>query len=239
LRKNACQPASRDAKRRLRMDRCAPFFIINKLFRSIFVNKQIIKSCGLSLVVSSILLFVIWFIHIGIFYKEIISSNYIDIFRTQTWIIMNSIILFIILIITYGIFGIYLIIYKKTLVFGLISFVIFLIGFVLFISNHFYETYLWPVIANESKEAFIILQNDKLLGAVYNISTFIWFIGILLFSINMLISKEFPKYLIVLWFIGGSMFGLGLGIYLRTIGLIPFLISMFFIGIKVLKKDLS
>ena len=178
-----------------------------------------------------------WFLNLFLMRSDLFTGNN-HMFVTETWVIFGTILLIIMFVLIFDVFSIYQFIDNKSSKLGVISLFIFVIGIILFIANHFYEIFIWPVIIKHSETLFDTLMNDHILSVAYFSCTLIWFIGNTLFSLYMAMSKRFSLVSVLLWFVGGGMFGLGIGVLFRSIGLLLFSISIFIIGLRMHKRKI-
>jgi len=204
-------------------------------------KESITNVFSIMLVISGIL-FIIWWILLGI--SQMLGSSggsLSQLVQSPSWIPINIIGLIASLLLVMGLMRI-LFGEKSSLgMFGFLGFIICILGVVLFTSLQFDETFVWPLLATYADSLLEIngpmFTNPGFLS-VYIIMGILFAFGFIFIAVQSLRRNIFPRIPSILMLIGAPIFGGGLYVPLmvRTIGLILLGISFIWVGFFKLKR---
>ncbi len=140
-----------------------------------------------------------------------------------------------------GIMGLYLPFAEKVGKLGLIGFLLSSIGVILYGCMQFDETFTWPILA---VKAPALLESSGLMSNASYMSIFILMgviraIGLILFGIAHWRARVFPRWTVLFFTLGSVLFGIGMAIPIRTIGLILWVIGWARMGNLLWQKKTS
>lgn len=102
-----------------------------------------------------------------------------------------------------------------------------------------WEIFVYPVLVSDSSFISIIrdevLIADPMVSTFFTIFTIIIFIGVVLFSIALLRTKEFSKVAVVLFLTGAILYAIG-GIFIGIIGVVMLGAGSFILGMNFIKS---
>ena len=203
-------------------------------------KESITNVFSLMLVISGIL-FIIWWILLGI--SQMLGSSggsLSQLVQSPSWVPINIIGLIASLLLVMGLMSI-LFGEKSSLgKFGFLGFIICIIGVVLFTSLQFDETFVWPLLAAYADSLLEI--NGPMFAnpgfvSVYIIMGILFALGFIFIAFQSLSRNIFPRIPSIFMIIGAPIFGGGLYVPLmvRTIGLILLGGSFIWVGFFKLK----
>ena len=187
------------------------------------LQRNLMLTCGAALVAGGVLLALGWFAIPVVAWDAITSEDYIRMVLNPYWVAINTAILLAQFLLLIGVVGLYLAQASETGRWGLVGFVSLLVGMAAYASIQFFETYLWPVIARDAPVLFAtvgIPMEDPVLRAVFLLSGLPWGIGFLLLGITTMRSAALPRWAGIAFLVGGLLFGLGIAIPLRSLGVL-------------------
>lgn len=204
-------------------------------------TEQIIRITLLFNLSGAIGLLVWWFL-MPVFLPLTDSANDFQVLiLDKDWIFINMIGLIATLLVTLGFPGFYLAAFKDLNRLGFTGLVLASTGLILFTGIQYYETLLWPAAAQVDSE-LLKVEGELVSGnpGVFTgllISGLLLALGFILFGISALRSGYFPR--IPVWFliIGAPVFGNGVLLPVRTLGLLLFCTGFIWLAILLLKKN--
>ena len=198
------------------------------------VNKKLIQIGGILSILTGVLM-TVWWVLMGILLPQSAAKDNFDvIINHANWIPINIIGFAGALAWSISFFMIFLINSNKLKIRGIVGFIIGEIGIIWFTCIQYYETFIWPVIGkydpNMIKIDGALVFGDSTLIIPLILSGLFLGIGYVLICIEFLKENIFPKKVIWMLLIGVLVFGNGLIIGIRTIGLLLLVIALFQIG---------
>jgi hypothetical protein len=160
----------------------------------------------------------------------------------HNWIWISSISLFGVILMIFGFTAAYARMYHKVGISGFIGFLLVIIAYIFQAAKITWEIFIYPVLAENSSSIFLL--RDRVLFVSPLVVLFKWlslisiFVGVILFCISLIRSKEFPKLSGYLVFCGAILYGIGpmIHIYLAVIGVVILSLGCFFIGYRMLSQ---
>ena len=117
------------------------------------------------------------------------------------------------------------------------------IGAALFTAIQYYETFIWPVVARTNPELLKIdgalVFGSRLVLAPLLFSGVILGIGYLLLGIDLIQKRRLPRPVVLMLTIGGIVFGNGIVVPVRTLGMLSFAAAMVWIGVIMHRHALT
>jgi hypothetical protein len=157
-----------------------------------------------------------------------------------TWICMVAFVGVILMI--FGFTAAYSKLYKKSGALGFLGYVFVEIAYLFQACKVTWELCLYPVIAGNQSSIFLfkdsILKNSSGFVVFKSVASISILLGIVLFCLMLVRSKEFPKSAGILIFIGALFYGLGpmLTVAMAISGIIVLSIGCFQVGLKLINQ---
>ena len=203
------------------------------------MTKKLIQLCGLINIIAAILLFGSW-CSIGLFmWKEISNQDFVGMVLNPNWIPVNIVYLVANVLLLPSLIGLYLKQVENAGRWGLIGFLLSVIGVTWYACITYYEAFFWPVIAAHAPNVFKMVgfsPTNKLILGAFLLSGIFWSLGYIIIGITTIRSGHFAKWAGVLFTVGAVLFGFGMVIPIRTIGVLLFSIGMIRIGNQLWKN---
>jgi hypothetical protein len=206
------------------------------------MNKNFFRITGLANIISAVFLLLFWFLYAILLPINEVPTNYHLLILDPDWLIVNvlGVIGFVLALV--GILGLFFKQFNDLTMLGMVGFLITFVGQVLYNAGIYYETFIWPVLA-ESDPNLINLSN----GPIYSNPAFflmlmlagsIYVIGFLIFGYSTYKTNSFSKWAILILVIGVVLFIPGFFPYIiRTVGIIVYAIGLILIGYRLFKQD--
>jgi hypothetical protein len=140
-----------------------------------------------------------------------------------------------------GIMGLYLPISGKTGKLGLIGFLLSCMGIILYGCMQYDETFTWPILAAKAPallEAEGLLANTAYLS-IFMLMGLVLAVGFILFGIANWRARTFPRWTILFFTLGAVLFGIGMAIPIRTLGLVLWVIGWGRMGYLLWKEKVA
>ena len=157
-----------------------------------------------------------------------------------TWIGMTA--LFGVVLMMFGFTAVYSKLFKESGALGFFGYIFVEIAYLLQACKVTWEVCLYPVIARNQSSALIfkesILKHSFAFIAFRSVASLSILLGIVLFCVMLIRSKEFPKSAGILIFIGALLYGFGpmLTISMAMGGIIILSIGCFQVGLKLINQ---
>ncbi|MHA2282882.1 MAG: hypothetical protein ACXAC5_18730 [Promethearchaeota archaeon] len=171
-----------------------------------------------------------------------VPTNYHLLVLDPDWLIVNGLGVIGFVLALVGILGIFFKQFNDLTELGVIGFLITFVGQVLYNAGIYYETFIWPVLA-ESDPNLINLST----GPIYTSPVFftmlilagsMYAIGFLIFGYSTYKAKTFPKWAILILVIGVIFFTPGFFPYIvRTLGIIVYAGGLIWVGYVLFKQE--
>lgn len=189
-------------------------------------------------------LLLLWWILMGIMLPQAEAMENFNLIVTHSnWIPINIIGFISVLIFSISLFLLYKIISEQLNKTGFIGFILGEIGIIWFACIQYYETFIWPLVGQLHPELVKIegalVFGNYLLMVPLIISGLVLGIGYLLFCIDLLKHNIIQRHIVWFLLIGVLLFGNGIMIPIRTIGLILLVYSLIRVGLLQYKEKLT
>lgn len=200
------------------------------------------KIGGIALIVGAVLLTAYSIIFSTLLPIDQIRQNYTVVVLNPNYVWNACIAFFGLLCMIFGFTAVYSRLYKDSGVVGFLGYIFILIAYVIQISKVSWEIFIYPLLAGNQNSIFLlrdmVFQHDPGVLFFRMLASATIFIGILLFCISLVRSKEFPRLAGVFIFIGAIIYGLGpmLNVLLAISGIILFSIGCLMLGLKLIRS---
>jgi hypothetical protein len=157
-----------------------------------------------------------------------------------TWIGMTA--FFGVVLMMFGFTAVYSKLFKESGALGFLGYIFVEIAYLLQACKVTWEVCLYPVIARNQSSVFLfkdsILKHSFAYVAFRSTASISILLGIVLFCVMLIRSKEFPKSAGILIFIGALLYGLGpiLMVFMAIGGIIVLSIGCFQVGLKLINQ---
>ena len=203
-------------------------------------QKKLIKLGGTLNILTGVLL-VLWWLLMGLLLPQAAAKDNFDIIVTHSnWIPINLIGFVAVQMWSLSFFFIFLVKSDKIKIRGIVGFILGEIGIVWYACIQYYETFIWPVVGRQYPEMVKIegalVFGDTTVLIPLMLSGVFLGLGYILICIDLFKEKIFSKGVIWMLLIGALLFGNGIVIGIRTIGLILFVIAFIKIGFVLIKE---
>jgi hypothetical protein len=172
-----------------------------------------------------------------IFGAELSAENFTAVVQHPAWIPINLVGLIASFMVAIGLTGIFIKILPETKWIGIIGYILVMIGVIWFGAIQYYETVLWPLIADYpvlfAQVGF--LTENTFTFIMFILSGVVIFAGFILFGIELIRSKKFGITAVLFFALGWIIFGIGMSILIRSIGMVALLIGTVLISLKMVK----
>jgi len=171
------------------------------------------------------------------------KEAFADIILHPLWIPLNVISLVGVIMACIGLTGIYIHQFDQSNKVTFFGWLLAQIGLILYACIQYYETFIWYPVAQVNPEMVaadgpLQFANPLVLAGLL-ISGVFFAAGYIVFGIQTLRSGKYRKVVVLLWFIGAPIFGIGVLYPLRTVGLVLFGFGQIAIGLKQIRSSQS
>lgn len=183
----------------------------------------------------------LWWLLMGLLLPQAAAKDNFDTIVTHSnWIPINLIGFVAVLMWSLSFFLIFLIKSDKIKTRGIVGFILGEIGIVWYACIQYYETFIWPVVGRQYPEMVkiegaLVFGDTTVLIPLLLSGVFLG-LGYILICIDLFKEKIFSKGVIWMLLIGALVFGNGIVIGIRTIGLILFVLAFIKIGFVFIKE---
>lgn len=204
-------------------------------------TEKIIKTTTLFSLLGAIGL-LIWWCSMPVFLPLAGSANnFQQLILDRDWIFVNLIGLVATVMLTVGFPGFYLAKHEALGRLGFIGLIIASTGLILFTGIQYYETLLWPAAARVHPELVqvqgeLVSGNSGVLAGLLVSGIFLG-LGYILFGISVLKARAFKKFPAWFLLVGAPVFGNGIVLPVRTLGLLLFCTGTISLAIQVRKHS--
>ena len=205
------------------------------------MNKNFFRITGVANIVSAVCLLLFWFLYAILLPINEVPTNYHLLILDPDWLLVNGLGVIGFVLAVVGILGIFFRQFNDLTEMGMFGFLITVVGQVLYNAGMYYETFIWPILA-ESDPNLVTLST----GPIYSNPVFfimqilagsIYAIGFLIFGISTYKTKSFSKWAILLLALGVVMFIPGFFPYVvRTIGIVVYAIGLIWVGYTLIAQ---
>lgn len=187
-------------------------------------------------------LLVLWWIALGVLLPVAEAATHFEtMILHSNWVPVNVVGLIgcLLLILTVPVLHCH--IQEKRSTLGFAGLIVAEIGLVMFTCIQYYETFLWPVVAQTNPE-LVSFDGPLVFGAPLVLVPLILsgiFLGAgyILLGIALYIERAVPRYAAILLIAGAVLFGNGVVFPVRTLGLFLFAIATVICGVAILKSN--
>jgi hypothetical protein len=181
----------------------------------------------LNIVIS--VLFLLWW---GLMALIVVSSgtlnlSNLELVRLNGYQIQSIIGLVACLLAPIGIMGLYIPHAEKVGNLGLMGFLLSCMGIILYGCMQFDETFTWPILAVKAPALLETggLMSNTAFMFIFILMGLILAIGFILFGIAYWRARVFPRWAVIFFTAGATLFGIGMAIPIRTLGLVLWVIG--------------
>ncbi|MHA2247811.1 MAG: hypothetical protein ACXADY_22885 [Candidatus Hodarchaeales archaeon] len=206
------------------------------------LDKNFFRITGLANIISAVFLLLFWFSYAILLPINEVPTNYHLLILDPDWLIVNSLGVIGFVLALVGILGVFFKQFNDLTELGMFGFLITFVGQVLYNAGIYYETFIWPVLA-ENDPNLINLSS----GPIYSNPVFfimlllagsVYVLGFLIFGYSTYKTDSFPKWAILLLAIGIVLFIPGFFPYLiRSVGIIGYAIGLIWVGYVLIKQE--
>ncbi|MHA2173018.1 MAG: hypothetical protein ACXAB7_24450 [Candidatus Kariarchaeaceae archaeon] len=205
------------------------------------MSKNFFRVTGLANISSAVFLLLFWFLFAILLPINEVPTNYHLLILDPDWLLVNGlgVIGFVLAIV--GVLGIFFKQFDNLTELGMIGFLITFVGQVFYNASIYYETFIWPVLA-QSDPNLINMST----GPIYSNPVFfmmlllagsLYAFGFLIFGYSTYKTETFPKWAILLLVIGVALFIPGFSPYIiRTLGVIVYAAGLIWVGYMLFKQ---
>ncbi len=138
-----------------------------------------------------------------------------------------------------GLMALYLPFVEKVGKVGLIGFLMSSIGVILYGCMQYDETFTWPILAAKAPDLLGTggLMSDPAYLSIFVLMGLVLAIGFILFGIAHWCIQVFPRWTAIFFAMGAVLFGIGLAIPIRTVGLVLWIVGWGWMGYMLWKKQ--
>ncbi len=155
------------------------------------------------------------------------------------WIWICTLAFIGVILMVFGFTAIYSRLYEKSGWIGFIGYICISLAYILQIASLTWEIFIYPVlVADESSIGIIrdeILISHPIVSVFFTLFIIIITLGVLLFGITLLRSKEFNKVSSALFLVGVILYAVG-PLFIAVLGVIMFAVGSFILGLNLIKR---
>ena len=118
------------------------------------MNKNFFRITGVANIVSAVCLVLFWFLYAILLPINEVPTNYHLLILDPDWLLVNGLGVIGFVLALVGILGIFFKQFNDLTVLGMVGFLITFVGQVLYNAGIYYETFIWPVLAE--KEPYLV-----------------------------------------------------------------------------------
>lgn len=198
---------------------------------------------GISIIVGSILLTVWVILWTSLIPISSIAKDFSILILNPNWIWVTSIVFTSTILMIFGFTAVYSKIYKCTGYSGLLGFIFIVLAYILQTALTSWELFLYPVIAQNASSVFLLREKVILFSSefvIFRTSLGISiFLGVLLFCISIIRSKEFSTISALLILIGSVFYAISpmLNVSIEILSIIMLSSGCFLLGKKLLSSS--
>jgi hypothetical protein len=206
------------------------------------LNKNFFRVTGLANILSAVFLLLFWFSYAILLPIDEVSTNYHLLILDSDWLIVNSLGVIGFVLALIGILGIFFKQSKDLTEVGMFGFLITFVGQVLYNAGIYYETFIWPVLAESDPNLIDVsdgpIYSDPVFFMMLLLAGSIYVVGFLIFGYSTYKTNSFPKWAVLLLVIGVLLFIPGFFPYLiRSAGIIVYTIGLIWVGYLLFKQE--
>ncbi|MHA2174449.1 MAG: hypothetical protein ACXABI_06440 [Candidatus Hodarchaeales archaeon] len=199
------------------------------------MNKNFFRITGLANIVSAILLLLFWFLYAILLPINEVPTNYHLLLLDPDWLLVNALGVIGFVLALVGFLGIFFKQFDYLTELGMVGFFITFVGQILYNAGIYYETFIWPVLAENDPNLINLSNGPIYTNPIFSIMLLLagsmYVLGFLIFGYSTYKTNSFPKWAILLLVIGVVMFIPGFFPYLiRTLGIIVYAIGLIWVG---------
>jgi 1,4-dihydroxy-2-naphthoate octaprenyltransferase len=159
------------------------------------------------------------------------------------WIWIAALALFGVILMIFGFTAVYSKLHEGSGASGLLGYIFVVVAYLIQASKVTWEIFIYPILAADSNTIFLlrdaVIKNNELVKYFRLSASLTILVGIILFCLALVRSKEFPKAAGVLVFAGAVLYGMGpmLSVYMAIGGIAVFSIGCFVLGLNLMKSQ--
>ena len=179
-------------------------------------------------------LFLVWWGSLGVITVSSgnIAIQTLDLVRLQGYQLQSIIGLIACILAPIGIIGLYLPQSEKVGKLGLAGSLLSCLGIILYGCMQYDEAFTWPVLAVKAPDLLAAsgLMSDPAYLSGYILMGVVLALGFILFGIAFWRERIFPRWSVLFFSAGGLLFGIGMAVMFRTIGLVLWVVGWGWMG---------
>ncbi|MHA2404773.1 MAG: hypothetical protein ACXADH_17385 [Candidatus Kariarchaeaceae archaeon] len=205
------------------------------------MNRNFFRVTGLANIFSAVFLLLFWFLFAILLPINEVPANYHLLILDPDWLLVNGLGVLGFILALVGVLGIFFKQFNDLTELGMIGFLITFVGQVFYNASIYYETFIWPVLAQSDTNLV-----DMSSGPIYTNPVFfimlllagsLYSFGFLIFGYSTYKTETFPKWAILLLVIGVVLFIPGFSPYIvRTLGVVVYAIGLIWVGYMLTKQ---
>jgi hypothetical protein len=199
------------------------------------------KFGGVSIILGSVLLLAYSILFPSLLPLDAVNTDYSLLVLNPNWLWISIVVFVGILLMVFGFAAVYSRIYAESGWIGLSGFVIVELAYIFQACKVSWEIFLWPVITTNQASLFLlkdfVIRNSPLVLLFRWIANITILVGVVLFCLALIRSKNFPKLGGILIFAGAFLYGLGpvLSVVAAMTGVFILSVGCTIVGLKLIK----
>ncbi|MHA1958728.1 MAG: hypothetical protein ACW99U_00700 [Candidatus Thorarchaeota archaeon] len=170
-----------------------------------------------------------------------VPTNYHLLVLDPDWLIVNGLGVIGFVLALVGVLGIFFKQFNDLTALGMIGFLITFVGQVFYNASIYYETFIWPILAQSDPSLIDMSSGPMYTNPVFFIMLILagslYAFGFLIFGYSTYKTESFPKWAVLLLVIGVVLFIPGFSPYIiRTLGVIVYAIGLVWVGYVLFKQ---
>jgi hypothetical protein len=205
------------------------------------MNKNFFRATGLANILSAVSLLLFWFLYAILLPINEVPTNYHLLLLDPDWLFVNGLGVIGFALALVGVLGIFFKQFNELSELGMIGFLITFVGQVFYNASIYYETFIWPILAQSDPNLINMSTGPIYSNPVFFIMLILagslYAFGFLIFGYSTYKTETFPKWAILLLVIGVALFIPGFSPYIiRTLGAIVYAIGLIWVGYMLIKQ---
>jgi hypothetical protein len=205
------------------------------------MNRNFFRATGLANISSAVFLLLFWFLYAILLPISEVPTNYHLLVLDPDWLIVNGLGVIGFVLALVGVLGIFFKQFNDLTALGMIGFLITFVGQVFYNASIYYETFIWPILAQSDPSLIDMSSGPMYTNPVFFIMLILagslYAFGFLIFGYSTYKTESFPKWAVLLLVIGVVLFIPGFSPYIiRTLGVIVYAIGLVWVGYVLFKQ---
>jgi len=205
------------------------------------MNKNFFRVTGLANIFSAVFLLLFWFLYAILLPINEVPTNYHLLILDPDWLLVNGLGVLGFVLALVGVLGIFFKQFDNLTELGMIGFLITFVGQVFYNASIYYETFIWPILAQSDPNLINMstgpIYSDPVFFIMLILAGSLYAFGFLIFGYSTYKTETFPKWAILLLVIGVALFIPGFSPYIiRTLGVIVYAVGLIWVGYMLTKQ---